>query len=63
MRILYLAIAAIAVAVVTFSGARPNGYHQQMSLLAVLAGERARAMPDKLAVGDQTEPPSFVSSR
>jgi hypothetical protein len=60
MRVLYLAIAAIAVGAAALSGERSNGHH--MSLLDTLLGE-PDAMPDKLQVGDPGEPPSLVSSR
>ena len=63
MRIVYLAIAAIAVGVATFSGEGSNGSDQQQSVLAALMRDRAKAMPDRLQVGDPIEPPSFVSSR
>lgn len=63
MRILYLAIAAIAVGAVTLSGERSDGDHHQMPLLAALMGDRTEATPDKLLVGDPSEPQSLVSSR
>jgi hypothetical protein len=60
MRIVYLAIAAIAAGATTFSGQRSDG--DQMSLLAALLSDRD-ATSDKLQVGDPGGPPSLVSSR
>jgi hypothetical protein len=61
MRNVYLAIAAIAVAVALLSEERGFGSEQE-SMLVSLIGSPVAAMSDKLQVGDPSEPLAPIST-
>jgi hypothetical protein len=62
MRNVYLAIAAIAVAVALLSEGGRVGGNEPRSMLANLVWNPADAMPDKLQVGDPVEPVAAIST-
>ena len=63
MRIVYLALAALAIGAMAFSGERPSPDGQQASMLSTLIGSRSQATADRLQVGDPVDPALLPSWR